>query len=264
MKLNTFSSKPLREKPSHTSKTLITIPAGGEINITGKKYIYDGKIPFIKAIYNGHIGYINARYVKGLVLKISKTDNPKYPKKIIVSNGASSGLTIKDPQQTKFNSFCKSHGCSMAAVTVAAQLHGILKSPSEVWSYAKAHLSGYTGSKLTIYGTAKVINLYAGKTIATWKPITGNNDDEVVKDIQDAVKKGYFVLMERKNPIHTNVIVGRAANGKVVIATNGTTKETTIKQLVKVALHGAKNKDQQANWWRGSKYGAGYVIVKTK
>ena len=81
MKLNTFSSKSLREKPSHTSKALIRVPAGGEINITGKKYIYDGKIPFIRAIYNGHVGYINVRYVRGLVLKISKTDNSKYPKK---------------------------------------------------------------------------------------------------------------------------------------------------------------------------------------
>lgn len=264
MRLNTTSSISLRENPLHTSKALITVPAGGEINITGKKYIYDGKIPFIRAIYNGHVGYINARYVRGLVLKISKTDNSKYPKKIIVSNGTSSGLVIKDPQQKKFNSFCKSHGCSMAAVTVAAQLHGIFKSPSEVWAYAKAHLGGYTGSKLTIYGTAKVINLYAGKAIATWKPITGNNNTEVVKDIQSAVKKGYFVLVEQKNPIHTNVIVGRAANGKVVIATNGTTKQTTIKKLVSGALHGEKSKDKQRNWFKGSKHGAGYVIVKNK
>lgn len=264
MKLNTTSSISLREKPLHTSKALIAVPAGGEINITGKKYIYDGKIPFIKAIYNGHIGYINARYVRGLVLKISKTDNSKYPKKITVSNGASKGLVIKDPQQKNFNSFCKSHGCSVAAVTVALQLHKILKSPSEVWAYAKAHLGGYTGSKLTIYGTAKVINLYAGKTVATWKPITGNNNNEVVKDIQDAVKKGYFVLVEQKKPIHTNIIVGRAANGKVVIATNGTTKQTTIKKLVSGALHGEKSKDKQRNWFKGSRYGAGYVIVKNK
>ena len=75
MRLNTTSSISLREKPLHTSKALTTVPTGGEINITGKKYIYDGKIPFIKVIYNGHIGYINARYVRGLVLKISKPDN---------------------------------------------------------------------------------------------------------------------------------------------------------------------------------------------
>lgn len=262
MKLNTISSKSLREKPLHTSKALITVPAGGEVNITGKKYIYDGKIPYIKAIYNGHIGYVNARYVKGLVLKISKTNNSKYPKKITVSNGTSSGLVIKDPQQKKFNNFCKKHGCSVAAVTVALQLHKILKSPSEVWAYAKSHLGGYTGSKLTIYGTAKVINKYLGKTVATWKPNNGKHDSEIVKDIQKSIKNGDFVLMEQKNPIHTNIIVGRSPNGKIVIATNGTTKETSIKHLVKISLHGTRDKSKQKNWFKGSKYGAGYVIVK--
>lgn len=262
MRLNTTSAKPFREKPLHTSKALITVPDGGELNITGTKFVYDGKIPYIKAIYNGHVGYMNAKYIKGIVLNILKTDNSKYPRNIIISNNTSKGLTIKDPQQKKFNTFCRKHGCSVAAVTVALQLHNILKSPSEVWEYAKAHLNGYTGSKLTIYGTAKVINSIVGRSVAVWKPISGDNNAEVVKDIQDAVKKGYMVLVEQKNPIHTNVIVGRSANGKVVIATNGTTKQTTIKNLVNGALHGVKSKSQQKNWFKGSKYGAGYVIVK--
>lgn len=261
MKFCLISPKMLRKNPNHLSNSLILIQENEEIIILNKKIIYDGKIPFVKASYKGYVGYINARYLKGLVLKTYKTDSIKYPKKSVIANGTAKGLILKIPQQNKFNSFCKKHGCSVAAVTTALQLHNILLSPAEVWVFAKKFLSGYTGSKLTIFGTEKVINKKCpGK--AQWEPFTGKNKLAVKEDIKKAVLNGYFVLFEQKNPIHTNTIIGRDIKGKYVIATNGTTKKVTLNYLVKKALVGYKSRNKQRNWFKGSQYGAGYVIVR--
>ena len=71
------------------------------------------------------------------------------------------------------------------------------------------------------------------------------------------------MLFEQKSPIHTNIIIGRAANGKYVIATNGKVKKVTLNYLIKKALKGYKSEKKQCNWWNGrSAAGAGYVIVK--
>lgn len=260
MKLKTIKKVDLKKSAKKTSTTLLSIPADTDIKITGKKIKYDGNTPFIKVQYNETYGFVNAKYILGLFIKSKSTGNKKYPKKAIIANG-DNNLKIKIPQQTQFGSFCKAHGCSVAAVTVALQLHNILLSPSGVYSLAKSFLSGYTGSKLTIYGTERVINKKCPNK-AVWKPFTGNNKAEVKENIENAISKGYFVLFEQKNPIHTNIIIGRAAGGKYVIATNGTIKKVTLNYLIKKALKGYKAKSKQRNWWKGSQYGAGYVIVK--
>ena len=51
-------------------------------------------------------------------------------------------------------------------------------------------------------------------------------------------------------------------DGKYVIATNGTTKKVTMNWLIKTVLHGKAGRKNQANWWKGTAHGAGYVIVK--
>ena len=260
MKLKTIDKVDLKKSAKKSSTTLLLIPKKTEIKITGKKIKYDGNTPFVKAQYNGVVGFVNAKYILGLFIESKSTGTKKYPKKVIIANG-DTNIKIKIPQQTQFGSFCRAHGCSVAAVTVALQLHNILLSPSGVYSLAKSFLSGYTGSKLTIYGTERVINKKCPNK-AVWKPFTGNNKPEVKKDIENAISKGYFVLFEQKSPIHTNIIIGRAAGGKYVIATNGAVKKVTLNYLIKKALRGYKAESKQRNWFRGSQYGAGYVIVK--
>ena len=260
MKLKTIEKVDLKKSAKKSSTTLLSIPKKTEIKITGKKIKYDGNTPFVKAQYNGVVGFVNAKYILGLFIESKSTGTKKYPKKVIIANG-DTNIKIKIPQQIQFGTFCKLHGCSVAAVTTALQMHDKLMSPSEVHSYAKSFLNGYTGSKLTIYGCYKVINKKCpGK--AVWKPFAGDNKAKVKENIENAVKKGYFVLFEQKNPIHTNTIIGRAANGKYVIATNGTVKKVTLNYLIKKALKGYKSEKKQRNWWAGSQYGAGYVIVK--
>ena len=260
MKLKLIDSIELKQKALKSSVSLLSVPKNAEVTIVGKKIKYDNNTPFLKVKYNNTTGFVNAKYLLGLFIDVKNTGNKKWPKKATIANGTEK-FKIKIPQQTQFGTFCKLHGCSVAAVTTALQMHDKLMSPSEVHSYAKSFLNGYTGSKLTIYGCYKVINKKCpGK--AVWKPFTGDNKSKVKENIENAVKKGYFVLFEQKNPIHTNTIIGRAANGKYVIATNGTVKKVTLNYLIKKALKGYKSEKKQRNWWAGSQYGAGYVIVK--
>lgn len=126
----------------------------------------------------------------------------------------------------------------------------------------KKHLGGYTGSKLTIFGIEKAVNKIAGKKIATWKGCPADANKRIRNDIQKAIHDGHIVLLEQKNPIHTNVIIGRSVDGKYVVATNGTTKKVTMNWLIKMVLHGKAGRKNQANWWKGTAHGAGYVIVK--
>lgn len=260
MKLKVVNSILLKQKPSNSSTSLLSVPKDAEVTIIGKKIKYDNHTPFLKVKYNNITGFVNADYLFGLFIDIKNTKNKKWPKKVTIADGAEEFI-IKIPQQKQFGSFCRLHGCSVAAVTTALQLHDKLMSPSEVHSYAKSFLNGYTGSKLTIYGCYKVVNKKCPEK-AIWKPFTGNDKEKVKENIENAVKKGYFVLFEQKNPIHTNTVIGRAANGKYVIATNGTIKKVTLNYLIKKALKGYQSEKKQRNWWAGSQYGAGYVIVK--
>ena len=253
----------LKDKPrkGKTSKLLVTIPKNKNVTILGDKTSLKDGIYFIKVKYGKYEGYMNVKALQGIVLKTQYNSNKKYPATVIITDN-SKWLKIKLPQQKQFNSFSRAHGCSLAAVTTALQLCGITKSPTEVYEYAKKHLGGYTGSKLTIYGCEAAINGMAGKKIAKWKPFTGKNNDEVKEEIKQAVYRGDFVLFEQKNPIHTNTIIGRGVDGKYVIATNGKTKKVSLSYLIKIALKGYKSRSSQRNWFKGSQHGAGYVIVK--
>lgn len=195
------------------------------------------------------------------VTKIIKTDNPKYPRIVVLSDGTK----LKIPLQYKWNSFCKSHGCSIVGVQIALQRLGINMNPNQVYNWCKAHISGYTGSKLTIYGTMLAINGISKSKAATWYPITGTdkNKEATHKRIKKCIMNGGIVLFEQRNPIHTNVLVG-SRKGGLYNATNGVVKKTTIGAMYKVALHGYASESKQRNWFKGSKYCAGIVCVTPK
>ena len=261
MVLQTISRINLRQSASKTAPVVCTTPANTDVEIVGTKIIWKDNVPFVKAMYNGQRGFINGRYLRGLVLKVKSRNNAKYPTLAVIASGRAS-RRIKIPQQKKFGSFCQKHGCSMAAASIALQFRGILKSPAEVHQYAKKHLGGYTGSKLTIFGIEKAINKIVGKKISTWKGCPSDANKRIRNNIQKAIHDGHIVLLEQKNPIHTNVIIGRSVDGKYVVATNGTTKKVTMNWLIKTVLHGKAGRKNQANWWKGTAHGAGYVIVK--
>ena len=260
--LQTISQINIRQSASKTATIICTAPSNTDVNILGTKIIWKDNIPFVKVSYKGKHGFTNGRYLRGLVLKVKNQNSVKYPKMAVIASGRAS-RRIKIPQQKKFGSFCQKHGCSMAAASIALQFRGVTKSPYEVYSYTKKHLGGYTGSKLTVFGVEKAINKIAGK-ISTWKGCPEGANKRIKADIQKAIHDGHIVLLEQKNPIHTNVIIGRSVDGKYVIATNGTTKKVTMDWLIKTVLHGKSSRKNQTNWWKGTAHGAGYVIVKRK
>lgn len=190
------------------------------------------------------------------IKKKANTGDSKWPEKATMDNG----LVFRIPQQRSFCDFSKKHGCSLAAVSIALQLFGIDKSPTEVYLWAKRNVPGYTGSKLTIHGCKAAINRMAKKKAAVWHPITGTarNKKAAIRRIRRAVRAGKIVLIETRNPIHTNVIIARRKGG-VWNATNGKLVKTTIRKLVGDAYKcGAGQKD---NWWPKA---GGYVTVSPK
>lgn len=66
---NVYNSLSIRQKPNRKGKVLGTVPMNKVVNIVGKKYVWDKNIPYVKVQYCDIIGYVNAKYVKGLVLK---------------------------------------------------------------------------------------------------------------------------------------------------------------------------------------------------
>lgn len=185
------------------------------------------------------------------------TGNKKWPKKCKMDNG----LVLKIPQQTMFGSFCKSHGCSVAAVSIALQIFGIKMSPYAVYKWCKENLPGNSGSKVAIKGTENAINgilkEHGIERGAYWKAIDGKN---TVKAIRDCLKKNGVVLIECDNPIHTNCLIATRPGG-VWNASNGKFKKTSARKMVKGAVKGSKSRSKQNNWFKNRTGDSGIVCV---
>lgn len=206
-----------------------------------------------------------AKKIKKIYKNKNKDNNEHYPVRVDYDNGSH----ILIPDNHKFGSFCKKHGCSMAAASIALQFLGVKQKDGTVWNldelykYARKHVSGYNGSKLTVYGAKILINKIAGGKRAKWYPITGRNNRDVKKRIRRALRTGKIVIFEQKDPIHTVVFLGFNEKGdKVRIATYGKVQGGKLNdQINKKALHGCTGVEKQQNWFKGASYGAGYTIV---
>ena len=194
MVLQTVSQINIRQAASKTASVVCIAPANTNVEVVGAKNIWNDNVPFVKISYKGKRCFTIGRYLRGLVLKVKNRDSAKYPKLVVIASGRAS-RRIKIPQQKKFGAFCQKHGCSMAAASIALQFRGVTKSPYEVYSYAKKHSGGYTGSKLTIFGIEKVVNKIAGKKIAVWKGCPEGTNKRIRTDIQKAIHDGHIVLL---------------------------------------------------------------------
>lgn len=206
-----------------------------------------------------------AKKIKKIYKNKNKDNKKHYPVRVDYDNGSH----ILIPDNHEFGSFCQKHGCSMAATSIALQFLGVKQkdgtawNPDELYTYAKKHVAGYNGSKLSIYGCKALINKVAGEKRAKWYPLTGRNNSAAKKRIRRALRAGKIVLFEQKNPIHTVVFLGFNDKGdKIRMATYGKVQGTTLAtQINKKATHGTAGVENQKCWFKGSKYGAGYVIV---
>ena len=124
MVCNVYNSLSIRQKPNRKGKVLGTVPMNKVVNIVGKKYVWDKNIPYVKVQYRDITGYVNAKYVKGLVLKKKRKKNKKYPWVVVLSNGKQN-KRIKVVKQYSFGEYISKHGCSIAAIVEALEIYGI-------------------------------------------------------------------------------------------------------------------------------------------
>ena len=199
----------------------------------------------------------------GLKRMIKKRDDKKYPVEWDVGK-----KRILIPQQKEFGTYCRYHGCSVTACSIALQWIGVKQcdgtvwNPKEVYTKAKKALPGYNGSKLSIFGCKSIINKIAGKEVAFWYSNNGKRNGKIREIIKKELDKGNVVLFEEKNPIHTVIFLGIDKNGKYITATNGKVVRRSQKTEVRKGLHGMTGAANQKNWWNGKAHGSGFVVVK--
>lgn len=199
-------------------------------------------------------------------MKILSVKNKRYSSRLVLNDGTK----ILIPKPYVWGAFEKAHGCSLRnGVCIALQFvkvrqkDGTIWNPKEIYDWAKKNVRGYTGSKLTIYGTVKVINGICHYPRATWHAITGKNNAEVIKKIKAALNDNCIVLFEQKNPIHTVAFVGYDKKGRLMIIDNGKIIRNNIRNQVRnKALRGNAKSKEQTNWFKTAIKAAGYVIVR--
>lgn len=196
-------------------------------------------------------------------MRITIRKDKRYPYKVEYD-----GKKILIPQQKQFGEYCRNHGCSVTACSIALQFLGIKQedgtvwNPKEVYEYAKKNIPGYNGSKLAIWGCKSVINRIAGREAAFWHSNDGRHDTGIRGNIDRQLRAGKMILFEEKDPVHTIVILGIDSKGRYIVATNGRVVRKSRAGQIRKALHGLRGAKNQKNWWGGREHGAGYIVIK--
>ena len=197
-------------------------------------------------------------------MRITIRRDKRYPYKVEMDD-----KKLLIPQQKQFGGFCQRHGCSVTACSIALQFVGVKQrdetvwNPKEVYEYAKEHIPGFNGSKLTIWGCKSVINKIAGKEVAFWHSNNGRHDTSIRGNIDKQLRNEHIILFEEKDPVHTIAILGIDSKNRYIVATNGRVVRRSKAGEIRKALHGLRGAKNQKSWWNGKDHGAGYVVVKS-
>ena len=196
-------------------------------------------------------------------MRITIRRDKRYPYKVEFND-----KKLLIPQQKQFGEYCRNHGCSVTACSIALQFVGVKQrdetvwNPKEVYEYAKEHIPGFNGSKLSIWGCKSVINKIAGKEVSFWHSNNGRHDTSIRGNIDKQLRNGHIILFEEKDPVHTVVLLGIDKKGRYIVATNGRVVRRSRAGEIRKALHGMPGAKNQKNWWSGRDHGAGYVVIK--
>lgn len=140
----------------------------------------------------------------------------KYPWRIILDNGRQ----IPVPSQHDFKSnFIRKHGCSLVSFYMALRYKGIKKNMQQVLRYARKKLK--CGAKYPLTEVCRGINMICpGKPATYYKSLTN-------AQLEAKLRKGYMVLFEEGNPIHTVVLLKDNNTGKTWRFSDGKKNVTT-------------------------------------
>lgn len=147
----------------------------------------------------------------------NKKTKKKYPYRIYLDDGRQ----IPVPSQYNFKSdFIRTHGCSLVAFYMALRYKGIKKNMQQVLQYARRKLK--CGAKYPLTEIVKGINqICPRKPAAYHKSLT-------TEQLKAKLKKGYMVLFEEGNPIHTVVLLRDSKSGKIWRFSDGHKNVTTV------------------------------------
>jgi len=127
---------------------------------------------------------------------IKKTGKKKYP--LYVKPKKGHGFYV--PAQQNFKSdFVKHHGCSLVGFYVAMYFIGKHKTMSWLLKWSKNHLK--IESKIPLKQVYKGIKKLAPRAGITYKKKIGKTE------LASALAKGYLVLLETRDPTHTNPLM---------------------------------------------------------
>lgn len=143
----------------------------------------------------------------------------KFPWRIILDNGRK----IPVPSQYNFKTeFIRRHGCSLVAFYMALRFKNIKKNMQQCLAYCRKHLK--CGAKYPLTEIARGINMICpGKPAAYHKSLT-------TEQLKAKLKKGYMILFEEGNPIHTVVLLRDLKSGKIWRFSDGHKNTTTVEK----------------------------------
>lgn len=133
------------------------------------------------------------------------------------------GRKIPVPSQYNFkSSFIRTHGCSLVAFYMALRYKGIKKNMQQVLRYARRKLK--CGAKYPLTEIVKGINQICPGKPAVYKTSLSN------ERLQKLLEKGYMILFEEGNPIHTVVLLIDLKSGKIWRFSDGKKNVTTVEK----------------------------------
>ena len=147
----------------------------------------------------------------------NKKSKKKFPFRIVLDNNR----IIPVPSQHNFKTdFIKRHGCSLVAFYMALRFKGIKKNMQQCLAYCKKKLK--CAAKYPLTEICKGINsICPGKPAVYYKSLTNTQ-------LEAKLKRGYMVLFEESNPIHTIVLLMDSKSGKVWRFSDGKKNVTTV------------------------------------
>lgn len=154
-----------------------------------------------------------------IVANKNKNNKKKFPWRIVLD----SGRQIPVPSQYNFkSSFIRTHGCSLVAFYMALRYKGIKKNMQQVLRHARKKLK--CDAKYPLTEIARGINMICpGKPATYHKSLT-------TEQLNAKLKKGYMVLFEEGNPIHTVALLRDNKSGKIYRFSDGKKSVVTVEK----------------------------------
>ena len=156
-------------------------------------------------------------------MRVKANKNNKTKKKDPYRIYLDNGRQIPVPSQYDFkSSFIRTHGCSLVAFYMALRFRGVKKNMQQVLQYARRKLK--CGAKYPLTEIVKGINQICPGKPAVYKTSLSN------ERLQKLLEKGYMILFEEGNPIHTVVLLRNSKSGKIWRFSDGHKNTTTVEK----------------------------------